>query len=63
MKSQKERRIRPDIRCLSIPNPTWSQAKELAKQENRSVSSYLRQQIKVKYEEKKVQRSIDKISN
>lgn len=43
--SQEKRKIRPDIRCVSMSDEIWEKAKQLAEKEDRSVSSFLRSTI------------------
>ena len=40
-------------KCLLFDSQVWKKAKELADRDNRSVSAYLRQQIKLLYENSK----------
>ena len=47
---QMNNRVRADLRCLAIAEPIWLQAKELAEKESRSVSNFIRQLIREKYE-------------
>ena len=40
-------------KCLLFDSQVWEKAKELADKDNRSISAYLRQQIKLLYENSK----------
>lgn len=54
VKAQKDKESKKLIaRCLLFDSAVWGKAKELAERENRSVSAYLRQQIKLLYENSK----------
>lgn len=45
-------------RCVLFDSSIWQKAKELATQEDRSISAYLRNQIKVLYDRNKKVTSI-----
>ena len=44
---------KPVRRCLILDFNSWDKVKKLAKKDDRSVSSYLREQIKLLYEKYK----------
>ena len=46
-------RIRPELRCIAIQEAIWQQVKELAADNSRSVSSYIREVIKKEYKKLK----------
>ena len=46
-------RIRPELRCIAIQKEIWQQVKELAADNSRSVSSYIREVIKKEYKKLK----------
>lgn len=45
-------------RCLIFDSQVWKKARELANEDGRSISSYLREQIKVLYDRNKKLSSI-----
>ena len=59
LKAKKDKELNRLIpRCLLIDSQVWEKAQELADQEGRSVSSYLREQIKALYYKNKKLSSI-----
>jgi len=46
-------RVRPTLRCVSVDDETWVKAKEVAVEEDRPVSSYIRSLIKSDYSKRK----------
>lgn len=49
MYSEVKARIRPDLRCMSIPVSIWKMATQLAEEDSTSVSAMIRQLIKKTY--------------
>jgi len=54
MKTQKSlsEKVRPDLHTLSLGDEAWGQARALAKDDNRSISSFFRNVIKNLYMKK-----------
>lgn len=50
---ENKKRVRPELRCMSIPEAIWRRALELAKENSTSVSALLRQLIKKAYQRNK----------
>ncbi len=46
-------RVRPTLRCISMDDETWSKAKQVACENDRPVSSYIRSLIKSDYSRRK----------
>ena len=59
VKAQKDKESNRLIaRCILFDSKVWEKAKELAEQEDRSISAFLRNQIKVLYDRNKKVTSI-----
>ena len=50
---ENKQRARPELRCMSIPEPIWKMSIELAEEASTSVSALIRQLIKKAYQRSK----------
>lgn len=55
-------RTRPDLRSICVDDETWQQAKELAKADKRSVSSFFRSLVFKSYQ-RKIKKAAEQLVN